>query len=78
VETVEVFEGMPRGALPSASKIYCNNEVPTVWLLDTLTNLTETCRLKAKVSEHIFNTASHYGVPVPGLVTLCSGPVHIK
>jgi hypothetical protein len=40
LKTVDVFEGMPYGALPSASKVYCKNEVPTVWLLDTLTNLT--------------------------------------
>jgi hypothetical protein len=45
VKTVDVFEGMPCGAMPSASKIYCKAEVPTVCLLDTLTNLTVTCRL---------------------------------
>jgi hypothetical protein len=81
VKTVDVFEGMPCGALPSASELYCN-EVSTVWLLDTVTNLTMTCMLKAKVSEHIFNlssnTGSHYGEPVHGLVTLYSGPVHVK
>jgi hypothetical protein len=71
VKTVDVFEGIPCGALPSASKIYCNNEVPTVWLLDTLTNLKMSCWLRAIVLEHIFNlssnTGSHYGEPVHGL-----------
>jgi len=82
VKNVDVFEGKPCGALPSASKIYCKNEMPTVWLLETLTNLTVTRRLKAKVSEYIFNISSnmrsHYGEPVHGLVTLYSGPVHVK
>jgi len=82
VKTVDVFEGIPCGALPSASEIYCNNEVPTGWLLDTLTILTATCRLKAKVSELIFNIfytmGSHYGESVHGLVTLYSGSVHVK
>jgi len=82
VKTVDVFEGMPCDAMPSASKIYCNNEVPTVWLLDTLTNLMVTCRLQGKVSEHIFNissnTGSHFANPVHGPVTLFSVPVHVK
>jgi len=82
VKTVDVFEGMAFGALSSASKIYCNNDLPTVWLLDTLTNLAVTCRLKAKISENFFNkfpnTGLHYAEPVHGLVTLYSGPVHVK
>jgi len=73
---------MAFGALPSASKIYCNNDLPTVWLLDILTNLAVTCKLQAKISENFFNkspnTGSHYAEPVHGLVTLYSGPFHVK